>query len=287
MNNKIFEYVKQQVNKIKNRELIEDTVQDVMLVLIEKGVIDNELNSELKKVIQGIIWNVSHTNFTENEYQYQQLSIDHTVSNKDVDIYPNLEYTFIDGFFSKLRKYVSKNYYSKGKKLKGWKVIYLTLLGYKNIEIANRLNIDYTAISGIQSRMKHLIKKIYLSDFGNKHLSSEIVQCDLNYKPIRVFKNALQASKELDLNYVMLNQSISGYLNSYNGFVFMLKAEYDAGIFERKYYSYYIYKDNEFFNEVKTVREIEKSIGLSNSLVKLYLNNNRPYKGFTIKKVYN
>lgn len=287
MNNKIFEYVKQQVNKIKNRELIEDTVQDVMLVLIEKGVIDNELNSELKKVIQGIIWNVSHTNFTENEYKYQQLSIDHTVSNKDVDIYPNLEYTFIDGFFSKLRKYVSKNYYSKGKKLKGWKVIYLTLLGYKNIEIAKRLNIDYTAITGIQSRMKHLIKKIYLSDFGDKYLSNEIVQCDLNYKPIRVFKNASQASKELDLNYTMLNQSISGYLNSYNGFVFMLKAEYDAGIFERKYYSYYIYKDNEFFNEVKTVREIEKSIGLSNSLVKLYLNNNRPYKGFTIKKVYN
>jgi len=158
MNNDIYNYVLKTCKKIKCKDHIEDVQQEVMLVLIEKQIHTGELTEGLKNYIKGIIWNVSHTfyhkmkpdnvepierNSSEgftglktDKREWMELDIDSSSGDEDLKLRE---------MYSDIKKYVFKNYYSRGRDLTRWKVFYLILRGYDYKYIYNRLGIKYSS----------------------------------------------------------------------------------------------------------------------------------------------
>ncbi|MBW3469092.1 RNA polymerase sigma factor [Arthrospiribacter ruber] len=160
MNNQIINYIYKESEKLKNRQDKEDVAQEVVYIILEKGMGDNELDEGLKNYIKGIIWNYSTT-------LYNQFNKDtFTLTATDIPQY-NVTVTYTDEredykeLTSKIRRYVFENYYSKNKKLTKWRVFYLVLKGYDYRYIADRLKIGYkTAIEYNYQALKEIKERI-------------------------------------------------------------------------------------------------------------------------------
>jgi hypothetical protein len=145
INNAVYNYVIEISNKIKCKDHKEDVVQDVMIVLIGKGLHKANLDEGLKNYIKGIVWNVSTTFFNKmNNY-----AVTFTDSSPGVnyvyvsDNEPETQNT--DKLYSLIKAYVFKNYYLPGKSVMRWRVFYLRLKGYDYQYIKTRCGIGYSS----------------------------------------------------------------------------------------------------------------------------------------------
>lgn len=143
MNVRIYSYVQEICRKIKNKSDYDDVVQNVMLILCEKGLVDKTLDDGLKNYIKGIVFNNSTTLFNKDS-QYVEMV---TTDIKDLQHDQEEEYFQMDVnlglMYSHIKKYVFDNYYMKERSLVRWKVFYLRLKGYDYHYIKKRLNITY------------------------------------------------------------------------------------------------------------------------------------------------
>ncbi|WP_215225871.1 RNA polymerase sigma factor [Echinicola shivajiensis] len=146
MNQNIYNYVNKITNRIKHKNDIEDVVQNVLMILCEKNLINNELNDTLKNYIKGIVFNQSVTFYKAIHQNQYELSPNITYKLTDEADDTNNDHQ-VSELYSTLKTYVFRQYYSRGKNITRWKVYYLRLKGWNYNEIFARLGISYkTAI---------------------------------------------------------------------------------------------------------------------------------------------
>ncbi|MDR7130703.1 hypothetical protein J2X69_003060 [Algoriphagus sp. 4150] len=282
MNAEVYNYVKEQTKKIKNKEMIDDTIQDVALVLIEKGLIDCELSSELKKVIQGIIWNVSHSNFSNVERKYQQISEDYDVPDP-TDNNTNTT-SKLEAIFPKLRQHIINKYMRKGKNITPFKCWYLFYLGYSPKEIAIRLNITNEEASIKVRYISKIIKTLVFGVNGKQPL----YQLNYYYQPIKLFDTVKEASKELGLKPNTIYQCLRSSATSVKSInsVFIYKSEYDSGSYSKEIPKYEIYKGNDFVDVFYSLNDTAKYFNYSVTWIKNKIQRNEYINGYTVKHFY-
>jgi hypothetical protein len=144
MNIETYNYVQKISKTIKNKPDIDDVSQEVLLILLEKNLLDTELTEELKNYIKGIVWNYSTTLY--NDFHKDTFAITSTAENIP-------EYTVTVTYLSDsdqykeslrtIRDYVFRNYYSKNKGLTKWRVFYLQLINNDYQYVSERLGLTY------------------------------------------------------------------------------------------------------------------------------------------------
>lgn len=144
MNIETYNYVQKISKTIKNKPDIDDVSQEVLLILLEKNLLDSELTEELKNYIKGIVWNYSTTLY--NDFHKDTFAITSTAENIP-------EYTVTVTYLSdteqfkeslrRIRDYVFRNYYKKDKALTKWKVFYLQLINNDYKYVSNRLGLTH------------------------------------------------------------------------------------------------------------------------------------------------
>ncbi len=145
MNNETYNFVTTFTKKIKNKSDIEDVQQQVLLILIEKNLIDKELNEGLKNYIKGMIFNISTTIYNQfNKDTFPISNECNSIIDNDNDseyLSESIEYTTT---LSIIRKYIFENYYKKKKNLAKWRVFYLQLINNNYKFVSQRLNLNYS-----------------------------------------------------------------------------------------------------------------------------------------------
>tara|TARA_R110002020_G_scaffold415166_1_gene624589 strand:- start:25 stop:561 length:537 start_codon:yes stop_codon:yes gene_type:complete len=144
MNIDIYNYVQKISKTIKNKSDIEDVSQEVLLILMEKELLQKELTEELQNYIKGIVWNYSTTLY--NDFNKDTFAITGTADNIP-------EYTVSISYLSDseqfkeslrtIKDYVYRNYYRKNKGLTKWRVFYLQLINNDYQYVSQRLGLTY------------------------------------------------------------------------------------------------------------------------------------------------
>lgn len=169
MNNETYKYVQQICKKIKNKEDIEDTQQNVFLILIEKDLINKPLTIELQNYIKGIVWNTSTTLYN----QFNQDTFELTATANNIQDYIDNEPEYVSDSIefitslSLIKKYVFENYYKKKKNLMKWRVFYLQLINNDYRYVSDRLKLthstcieyNYLALKEIKEKLGFEISK--------------------------------------------------------------------------------------------------------------------------------
>ncbi|MEB2775220.1 NUMOD1 domain-containing DNA-binding protein [Algoriphagus sp. D3-2-R+10] len=282
MNTEIYNYVNQHTKKIKNKEMIDDTIQDVLLIIIEKGLIDSELTPELKKIILGVIWNVSHSNFTNEERKYQQISEDFDVPDS-IDSNTNSK-SKLEAIFPKLRRHIINKYMKKGKDITPFKCWYLFYLGYSPKEISNRLDVTNEEAS-IKVRLVNKIIKTFVTGISS---NQPLYQLNYYYKPIKLFNNVNEASKELGIKPNSIYQCLRSSrirvkeINS----TFIYKTEYDSGSYSKVIPKFEIYKNDNFIDVFYSLTDTANYFDYCIAWTKEKIDRNEDIKGYTVKYFY-
>lgn len=140
----VLNYVRTVANKVRHKAHREDVVQDVMIVLIGKGLYEAKLDDGLKNYIKGIVWNISTTFFNKMKNANMTFTGDFsTVNYVYVEEEEENDPENLAAMYTMIKKYVFENYYLKGRSVVRWKVFYLRLKGYDYPFIKERLGITY------------------------------------------------------------------------------------------------------------------------------------------------
>ncbi|WP_339755151.1 hypothetical protein [Algoriphagus aquimarinus] len=144
MNTETYDYVQKIAKSIKNKSDVEDVAQEVLLILLEKNLLDKELTEGLQNYIKGIVWNYSTTLY--NDFRKDTFQITSTVDNIP-------EYTVSTTYLSDsqqyketlrtIKDYVFRIYYRKGKAITKWRVFYLQLINNDYKYVSKRLGLTY------------------------------------------------------------------------------------------------------------------------------------------------
>lgn len=175
MNIQIYDYVNTISKSIKNKSDIEDVSQEVLLVLISKGLIDNELTEGLKNYIKGIVWNYSTTLY--NDFNKDTYSI--TGDALNIPEYVSSSYYISDSVKYKeslrtIKDYVFREYYMKGIGLTKWRVFYLQLVNNDYKYVSDRLGLSYkTCIEYNYQALKEIKAELGSVIVGNLNLNDE------------------------------------------------------------------------------------------------------------------
>lgn len=175
MNIQIYDYVQTVVKSIKNKSDIDDVSQEVLLILISKGLIDSELNEGLQNYIKGIVWNYSTTLY--NEFNKDTFSITGDALNIP-EYVSNTSYVSDSILYKEslrtIKDYVFREYYKKGKGLTKWRVFYLQLLNNDYKYVSERLGLTYkTCIEYNYQALKEIKAELGSVIMGNLNLNDE------------------------------------------------------------------------------------------------------------------
>ena len=145
MNIETYKYVNEIVKRIKNRFDQEDVAQEVLCLLIEKDLLDIELDNGLKNYIKGIIWNISTHYYNHyNDAQCKDVEpIKHFIpynEDDELNIEAEKKYKLL---LSALKYYILNSYKKKNKSYTIFKVWYLRHKNYSYEYIMKKLGLGY------------------------------------------------------------------------------------------------------------------------------------------------